>query len=325
MDPMALIEALKDPQMRHAIMVHMPIALSMLGVLLAIVSLILGGRSRALAWTTTVAYVLLAGSAYLAMLSGEDAHDVLNIATPAVNELVNEHEEMAEWVWIFAAVIAVILVVASVTKEKVRAGAAAVALIGGLFTAGWVSLTADHGGRLVYEHGAGTPNPGAAASAEDGHEHDEGEAGEHDEGGEAPPPDDPRLVHFRETVKPVLEQQCIKCHNPVRKNRVAGLDQTTMRGLLEGGMSGPGVVPGNPDESWIIMAVRHEVEDLEMPPSGEKLPDEVIADLEQWVRDGAVWEPLQPAPPRDNESGEASGEEAHHDGDDDGEAEAGNG
>ena len=35
-----------------------------------------------------------------------------------------------------------------------------------------------------------------------------------------------------------------------------------------------------------------------MPPMGDKLSDEVIAAFEKWVRDGAVWEPLTPPPPR---------------------------
>ena len=69
-----------------------------------------------------------------------------------------------------------------------------------------------------------------------------------------------------------------------------------MAGMLEGGMSGPTVVPGDPDASWLIMAIRHE-EDIEMPPDSDKLSDEIIAAFEQWVRDGAVWEPLTPPPP----------------------------
>ena len=56
-------------------------------------------------------------------------------------------------------------------------------------------------------------------------------------------------------------------------------------GWEKGGESGPAVVPGNPDESLLIQAVRYG--DLEMPPKG-KLPAEAIAALERWVKQGAA-------------------------------------
>src|SRR5262249_30279575 len=57
--------------------------------------------------------------------------------------------------------------------------------------------------------------------------------------------------------------------------------------VLKGGNTGPVIVPGNPDKSLLITAVRYKDKDLQMPPSDKKLPDSVIADLEQWVRMGA--------------------------------------
>ena len=82
----------------------------------------------------------------------------------------------------------------------------------------------------------------------------------------------------------------MRCHNPGRLRRVGRLDQTTMAGMLRGGISGPALVPGHPDDSLIIKAARHEIEDLEMPADGDKLPDEQIDKLVQWIRDGAAWE-----------------------------------
>ena len=66
-----------------------------------------------------------------------------------------------------------------------------------------------------------------------------------------------------------------------------GLLLDTRDGVLKGGNTGPAVVPGNPDKSLLITAVRYKDKDLQMPPSDKKLPDNVIADLEQWVRMGA--------------------------------------
>ena len=54
--------------------------------------------------------------------------------------------------------------------------------------------------------------------------------------------------------------------------------------MIEGGDSGPAIVAGNPDESLLLDALRHD--GIEMPPKG-KLPDAVIADFERWVRMGA--------------------------------------
>lgn len=60
---------------------------------------------------------------------------------------------------------------------------------------------------------------------------------------------------------------------------------TSRAAMLNGGESGPAVVPGNPSESLLISAVHYQ--DFEMPPKG-KLPDESIATLEQWIENGAA-------------------------------------
>ena len=57
--------------------------------------------------------------------------------------------------------------------------------------------------------------------------------------------------------------------------------------MLKGGENGPAIVPGDPDKSLLIKAVRYEDPDLQMPPQGKKLSDEQIADLTAWVKMGA--------------------------------------
>ena len=54
---------------------------------------------------------------------------------------------------------------------------------------------------------------------------------------------------------------------------------------LKGGESGPSIVTGKPDESLLLSALRHD--ELKMPPD-RRLPDAVIADFKQWIRDGAL-------------------------------------
>jgi hypothetical protein len=58
-------------------------------------------------------------------------------------------------------------------------------------------------------------------------------------------------------------------------------------GLLKGGNSGPAIIPGDPERSLLIKAIRYTDQDLQMPPKGAKLADNQIADLVSWVKMGA--------------------------------------
>jgi hypothetical protein len=61
----------------------------------------------------------------------------------------------------------------------------------------------------------------------------------------------------------------------------------SLEALLKGGRSGPAIVPGDPDRSLLIQAV-HQSGSLKMPPAG-KISGEAIANLSQWIKDGAAW------------------------------------
>jgi len=103
---------------------------------------------------------------------------------------------------------------------------------------------------------------------------------------EAPPAPDPRGVeYFEKHIRPVLVNNCVKCHGPAKEQ--AGLRLDTRAGFLRGGDNGPLVVPGKPDESALIRAVKHTAK-LKMPPK-EKLKAEQIDQLIAWVEMGAPW------------------------------------
>ncbi|MDB6171935.1 MAG: Protein of unknown function (DUF1553)/Protein of unknown function (DUF1549)/Planctomycete [Chthoniobacteraceae bacterium] len=98
------------------------------------------------------------------------------------------------------------------------------------------------------------------------------------------------LEFFENKIRPVLADQCYKCHSVDAKKIKGGLRLDTREDLLKGGTNGAAIVPGQPDASLLIEAVRYEEKDLQMPPAkdgGKKLPDAVIADLAQWVKMGA--------------------------------------
>lgn len=90
---------------------------------------------------------------------------------------------------------------------------------------------------------------------------------------------------FRETVEPVLRQHCYSCHSHAAKESNGGLTLDWKSGWLTGGDRGPAIVPGDPDSSLLLKAVRHSDPDLKMPE--RRLPDEQIAILEEWIKRGA--------------------------------------
>jgi hypothetical protein len=89
---------------------------------------------------------------------------------------------------------------------------------------------------------------------------------------------------FETKIRPVLVAQCYECHSASSEEAEGGLLLDTREGIRRGGDTGRAVVPGELAGSLILDAIRHE--SIEMPPE-EKLPDNVIADFEKWIRSGA--------------------------------------
>jgi hypothetical protein len=92
---------------------------------------------------------------------------------------------------------------------------------------------------------------------------------------------------FESRIRPALIEYCHNCHSADKDAKIkGGLQLDSKAGLLKGGSTGPGLVPGQPDRSLIIKAMRYTDPNLQMPPK-EKVPDSVLADFENWVRMGA--------------------------------------
>jgi hypothetical protein len=101
----------------------------------------------------------------------------------------------------------------------------------------------------------------------------------------APPPAE--AVRFFETkVRPVLVENCYKCH--ADKKHKGNLRVDSRAGLLAGGDLGPAIVPGDPAKSVFVRAINHAGDELKMPPA-KQLPKEQIADLTRWIQMGAPW------------------------------------
>lgn len=90
---------------------------------------------------------------------------------------------------------------------------------------------------------------------------------------------------FERRIRPILAGRCYKCHSQARDKHKGELVLDSRQGWQTGGASGPALVPGKPDESRLIQAVRYG-SDLQMPPKN-RLPKAEVDLLVEWVRRGA--------------------------------------
>ncbi len=97
---------------------------------------------------------------------------------------------------------------------------------------------------------------------------------------------EPPTDFFESRVRPVLADNCYACHARVQSG---GLRVDSREALLAGGDSGPAIVPGDPDGSLLVRAVRHELEGREMPRYADALAARDVAGLVEWIRMGAPW------------------------------------
>jgi mono/diheme cytochrome c family protein len=107
----------------------------------------------------------------------------------------------------------------------------------------------------------------------------------------APRIDATALEHFEKKVRPLLVNNCYTCHS-ANTNAKGGLRVDDRNGLIQGGNRGAAVVPGDPEGSLLIQAVRYSDPNLEMPPK-KQLSAEQVADLSKWIADGAAWPELR--------------------------------
>src|SRR3954463_2507526 len=87
-----------------------------------------------------------------------------------------------------------------------------------------------------------------------------------------------QLAFFESKIRPILSEKCYKCHSLEQNKSKGGLTLDTRDGLLKGGDSGPGVKPGNAADSLLLKAISYKDADLQMPPKGENLTNNLIAE-----------------------------------------------
>jgi mono/diheme cytochrome c family protein len=87
---------------------------------------------------------------------------------------------------------------------------------------------------------------------------------------------------FERDVRPIFKEFCIDCHGS-NESPKGKLDLRLKRFAERGGESGPAIVAGKPDESYLLDRLHAG----EMPPGEKKVPKEKIAVIERWIATGA--------------------------------------
>ena len=91
---------------------------------------------------------------------------------------------------------------------------------------------------------------------------------------------------FEKKIRPIFIENCYECHSAKSKSLKAGLLLDRKAGWERGGKNGAVIIPGEPNKSILMNALRYNNHDLQMPPSG-KLNRTIIADFQKWISEGA--------------------------------------
>ncbi|MCH2210501.1 MAG: DUF1549 domain-containing protein [Fuerstiella sp.] len=94
-----------------------------------------------------------------------------------------------------------------------------------------------------------------------------------------------QFAFFETNIRPVLVEHCFDCHSG--DDAESRFDVSSRAGILQGGEFGPAIRPGQPAESLLISAIRHD-EFLKMPPK-QKLSTQDVVNFTRWVEMGAPW------------------------------------
>jgi hypothetical protein len=101
-----------------------------------------------------------------------------------------------------------------------------------------------------------------------------------------------QLEFFEAKVRPVLADNCFECHGAVKPKGGVRLDR---KEFVFKARAEPLVVPGDPDKSLIVKAIRHQIDTKMPPPPKAKLSAQAIADITTWIKLGAVWPDEKPS------------------------------
>ncbi len=118
-------------------------------------------------------------------------------------------------------------------------------------------------------------------------------------------------VSFKNDIRPLLSNNCFRCHGPDEKERKANLRLDTFEGATKDNEGIRAIVAGNVDDSELIYRISTDDPEELMPPKkgGEKLTAQQIELFKQWIREGGKYEkhwsyqkPIRPPVPKSQDS-----------------------
>ncbi len=282
-----------NPAMWHAINVHLPIVLAVLGLPLVCVQAITRGRSRGLRWWTVVFYAVVALCAWYTVQTGERAMGELPATmSQAAWDRINLHEKLAQVIPPLAGATGLLLLLANIPRRRVRQVFTTLALVASVVTAGWVAVAAHSGGLAVYDFGAGTmalKMPVTVATTQ------AAPLASAVTVTTAAPATAPAVksasvvvgnVSYAKQIKPLLDEKCADCHKD--DTIKGGFDIATIAAMTKGGKKGgAGIIAGKPDESSLVQYIEG-TKKPRMPKGDDPMAEGEIALIRAWIAAGAI-------------------------------------
>jgi uncharacterized membrane protein/mono/diheme cytochrome c family protein len=279
----------------HAMNVHLPIVLAVLGLPLVCIIAITRGRSRALRWGTVAFYFVVTVSAWFAEQTGERAIRELPPTLPqAAWDRINFHEWMAAWVWVLAGATTLLLLFSNLPRRWARQTFTTLALVMSVATVGWISVTAHSGGVAVYEHGLGTVamhnSPSGSPTAQaDSRTRERAVSPTTQVAPSAIIAPITQSISYAKDIKPLLATKCAECHAGAELK--GNFDVSSVASIVKGGKkAGAGLVHGKPDDSSIVQYIEGKKQP-QMPKGGKPLAEKDIALIKAWIAGGAIEDP----------------------------------
>ena len=252
----------------HILVVHFPIALLTVAALIEVLGIL--RRSQEVATGAPILLVLGALGALASVVKGW-VHAGYGTYTGDSATILGLHR----WLGTAAALLALaalVLFIRARAGDPKRLRTYRIATIAGAVlvgAAGHFGGSLTHGADFLnpWSYGAAPApaGPGAAAIAF---------------------PADGKVV-FATHVKPILDRSCVECHCAKKKKAELRLDTREL--ALEGGKSGPALVPGKSEEGTILKRLRGEGGQDWMPLNKPPLTEDEIRILKVWIDAGAEW------------------------------------
>lgn len=111
----------------------------------------------------------------------------------------------------------------------------------------------------------------------------------------------PAAIDYGRQIRPILSNNCYKCHGPDERERQGGLRLDLRQAALKTAESGaPAIVPGKPGDSELVVRITTTDVGKQMPPpdSNKQLAAHEIELLQRWIQEGADyrlhWSYLKP-------------------------------